>query len=123
MTLNDASRQLAQVLRTENDLLRAGDADGAARLLPQKQRAAQALRDALPGSSPDAEWAGLLRALAEENRTLLHHAMDVQARILEMVARAARSAAPGPVGYGARGALRPGTARSSIGAMAMALRA
>ncbi len=42
----------------------------------------------------------------------------MQTRILEMVARAARAAVPGPMRYG-----KAGFPRSSIGAMAMALRA
>lgn len=118
MTLNDASRQLAQLLRTENDLLNAGDAAAAARLLPEKQAATQALQAALPGATPDPHWAALLRDLANENRALLSHAMDVQGRILEMVARAARLAAPGAVRYGNRG-----VKRQDMGAMALAMRA
>jgi hypothetical protein len=116
--LNDAARQLATVLRAENDFLRAGNTAAATALLAQKQAATQALQAALPGNEPDPHWASLLRDLAAENRSLLTQAMDVQSRILEMVARAARAAAPGPMRYG-----KTGTPRSSIGAMAMALRA
>lgn len=116
--LNDAARQLASVLRAENDHLRVHDAVSAAALLPQKQAATQALQSALAGNEADPHWAGLLRNLAAENRTLLTQAIEVQSRILEMVARAARNASPGPLRYG-----KTGAARSSMGAMAMALRA
>jgi flagellar biosynthesis/type III secretory pathway chaperone len=118
VNLNDAARQLATVLRAENDCLRAGNTPGATALLARKQAATQALQAALPGNEADPHWAGLLRDLAAENRTLLTQAMEVQSRILEMVARAARAAVPGPMRYG-----KTGAARSSIGAMAMALRA
>ena len=117
-SLNDAARQLAHVLRQENDLLRAGNAQAAADLLPQKQGATRDLQAALAGSEPDPHWASLLRDLAHENRTLLTQAMEVQSRILKMVARAARAATPGPLRYGARG-----TTRTAMGAMALALRA
>ncbi len=117
-TLNEAARRLAMVLRAENDLLRAHDAAAAVGLLADKQAAAQALQAALAGNEADPHWAGLLRDLAAENRTLLTQAMEVQSRILEMVARAARNASPGPLRYG-----KTGAARSSMGAMAMALRA
>ena len=116
--LNDAARRLATVLRAENDHLRAGNAEAATALLAQKQSATLALQAALPGNEADPRWAALLRDLAAENRALLSQAMEVQSRILEMVARAARAAVPGPVRYG-----RTGSARSGIGAMAMALRA
>jgi hypothetical protein len=116
--LNDAARQLATVLRAENDHLRVHDAAAAAALLPEKQAATQALHSALAGNEADPHWAGLLRNLAAENRALLTQAIEVQSRILEMVARAARNASPGPLRYG-----KTGAARSSMGAMAMALRA
>jgi hypothetical protein len=116
--LNDATRQLATVLRAENDHLRAHDGAAAAALLPAKQAAVQALQSAMASNQADPHWAGLLRDLADENRTLLSQAMEVQSRILEMVVRAARNASPGPLRYG-----KTGAARSSLGAMAMALRA
>jgi hypothetical protein len=57
--LNDAARQLATVLRIENDLLRSGNTQGATALLPQKQAATLALQAALPGNEADPHWAGL----------------------------------------------------------------
>jgi hypothetical protein len=118
LSLNNAARRLATVLRTENDLLRAGHAQAAADLLPQKQTATRDLQAALANNQPDPHWATILRDLAAENRTLLTQAMDVQSRILEMVARAARAAVPRPTRYG-----KTGAPRTPIGAMAMALRA
>lgn len=118
MTFEDAARQLALVLRAENDALAAGAPDTAAQLLPQKQAATAALQAAAPSATVDARVASTLQELAGQNRALLAQAIEVQGRILEMVARAARLAAPAPVRYGAQGA-----PRSSIGAMALALRA
>ena len=118
MTFEDAARQLALVLRTENDHLAAGETDAAARLLPQKEAATAALKSVGPEAVIEARLASTLQDLAEENRTRLAQAIEVQGRILEMVARAARLATPGPVRYGAHG-----NVRSGIGAMALALRA
>ena len=92
MTFDDAARQLALVLRAENDHLAKGEADAAAQLLPQKEAAAAALKQAGPGALIDARVATTLRDLAEENRTRLAQAIEVQGKILEMVARAARQA-------------------------------
>ena len=118
MTLEDAARQLALVLRAENDHLAAGEPEAAVRLLPQKEAATLALKAATPGGTMDLRLAVILRDLAAENRALLAQAIEVQGRILEMVARVARLATPGPVRYGAKG-----KARGSIGGLALALRA
>ncbi len=103
MTLDDAARSLMVLLRQENDLLAAGDAAGAALLLPEKQAAVAALQGALPGAIADARIAAELREVTTRNRALLTGAMQVQGRILEMVARAARAAAPGAVTYAPSG--------------------
>ena len=87
-------------------------------LRPQNVAPTAPLKAAGPGAVIEARVATTLRDLAEENRTRLSQAIEVQGRILEMVARAARQATPGPVRYGARG-----NVRSGIGAMALALRA
>ena len=118
MTLDDAARRLTAVLKEENAALGRGDVAQAMRLLPEKQQAAVDLRAALPGGKPDRATTEALRSLADENATRLLAAIDVQARILEMVARAARHAAPGAVGYGAKG----GMTRQG-GAMAIAIKA
>lgn len=118
MSLEQAGRRLAALLREENALLAANDMDAAVLLVGEKQAALAALERALPGSMTDPAMASELRALAMRNRTLLTQAMQVQGRILEMVARAARAAAPGAVRYGAGG-----TRRTDGGALALTVRA
>ena len=118
MTLDDAARRLVALLRQENDLLFAGDAAGAAKLLPQKHAAVAALQGALPGAIADASMAAELREVTARNRALLTGAIQVQGRILEMVARAARAAAPGATTYAPTGA-----ATQARHAMTLTLRA
>ena len=118
MSTQSATRRMAEVLRTENEALARGDLEGAARLLPDKQDAAAALRDALPDLVPDPEMAALLKRLSTENGERLSLAIAVQGRILELVARAARRGAPSPAQYGRRGVMDPGA-----GARALVLRA
>jgi hypothetical protein len=110
--------RLAIVLRAENDALAQGDAETAIRLLPEKEAAAAALHAALPGGQSDRAQAIQLQALADENRSRLALAIEVQATILEMVARAARTATPGPVNYRANG-----IQAASTGALAFSIRA
>lgn len=89
--------RLCGLLAAENDLLRSLDFAATARLLPAKQAAADALGQA--ASAPAEALApavAALRALAEENRTLLERAMLVQGRVIELIARAACSADPAP---------------------------
>ena len=104
MTLNEAARSLAEVLRAENDALAAQDLVAAGLLLPAKEAAIAGLRAVLPGGSPDPALAAELRDVAAENSARLLQAIEVQGRILELVARAARQATAGAVHYGARGA-------------------
>ncbi len=118
MTPNTPISRLAAVLRLENAALAAHDAQAAAGLLPEKQAATAALQASLAGSVFDPRQAAQLRDLAGENAMRLSRAIDVQGRILEMVARAARQASPGAVAYGAHGATLPGVA-----ALALTLRA
>ena len=118
MQLKSASRRMAEVLRAENAALADGDLVEASRLLPEKTAAAAALRDAIPDAAPDPAMAATLRALSTENGERLSLAIEVQGRILELVARAARSCAPAPTQYGRRGTLA-----GTIGAQALALRA
>lgn len=116
-TLDEATVRLAVVLRAQNDALAAADAAGAARLLPEKVAAVEAVRGAMPGPLSSLANAARLRGLMEENGRRLALAIEVQSRILEMVARAARSAAPGPLLY-SRGRAAPPRA-----AMAFTVRA
>lgn len=120
-----AAARLAQVLTDENAALLALDAPAAAALLTEKLAAARELAEAAaqrPAPRQTPESAGLalrLRDLAEENRRLLEHAILVQGRVLDMVARAARQGAAQSSGrYGASGA-----AAAAGGAMALHVRA
>ncbi|MGI4952371.1 MAG: hypothetical protein ACRYGM_11230 [Janthinobacterium lividum] len=112
--LQDAAGRLARVLTAENAALAAGDLIGAARLLPEKNAAADALRAALPNASPDAGIAARLKRLSDENAERLSLAIEVQGRILELVARAARQSVPQASQYGRRGTTAPGTAAQAI---------
>ena len=118
LTIDTPIRRLALVLRAENDALARNDHEAAAALLPEKRAATAALQVLLPGATPDPRTAAHLRDLAIENAAQLTRAIEVQGRILEMVARAARQAAPGAVRYGAQGATTP-----TMGALALTLRA
>lgn len=124
--LLSAAARLVEVLKAENAALQALDAPAAAALLEEKLAAARALAEAAaqrPASARQTpESAGLalqLRELAEENRRLLEHAILLQSRVLDMVARAARQGAAQTGGrYGASGA-----AAADRGAMALRVRA
>lgn len=118
MNLDQPIRRLALVLRAENDALASGDNAAATKLLPEKQAATAALQAAIPGAAIDPRQAAHLRDLANENAARLTQAIEVQGRIIEMVARAARATAPGDVRYGRHGAAKP-----SMGALALTLRA
>jgi hypothetical protein len=83
---NDAASpavRLAAILSEENAALAALDFPRAVALLPAKTLAAEAVL-----AAPDATAAPLLAPLAEENRRLLQHAMSVQGRVIEIIARA-----------------------------------
>ena len=124
--LLSAAARLVQVLKAENTALQALDAPAAAALLEEKLAATRALAEAAtqrPASARQTpESAGLalqLRDLAEENRRLLERAIQVQSRVLDMVARAARQGVAQSSGrYGASGA-----ATADRGAMALHVRA
>jgi hypothetical protein len=105
--LNDAIQQLAKVLTAENAALTAMDFAAAGALLAPKHAAADALASALRAASAQVAEPALLAelgALAEENRHLLNRAMRVQRRVLDLVARAARSTQT-TARYGAGGRL------------------
>ena len=102
--LHSAVRTLSELLRQENEALLAMDFGRAGALLASKHTAADALAAAWRAASGDIPEADLLKlgALADENRRLLNRAMRVQRRVLDLVAKAARSAHP-PPRYGAGG--------------------
>jgi hypothetical protein len=103
-----AAECLAGTLEAENAALAALDLPRAAAMLEQKKQALAAFTGALGvpvlAGEPIAER---LRALAQDNKTLLERAIAAQGRIIALIARAAAPAA----GYGtpsnARGFTRP----------------
>jgi hypothetical protein len=100
-----AVERLSALLREENAALSAMDFARAGGLLAPKHAAADALAAAWRAAEPDhvaPEAMQALGLLAEENRQLLKRAMRVQRRVLDMVARAAKSAHRTPA-YGAAG--------------------
>jgi hypothetical protein len=100
-----ASR-LAAILTEENAALAALDFPRAAMLLSAKTQAAEAFRVAQATWPDPAEVAALLSELAAENRRLLQCAMDVQGRVIEIVARAIpRALQRSAPCYGAQGRL------------------
>ncbi len=120
-----AAARLVEVLTAENAALRILDAPAAAALLEEKLAAARGLAEVSavrPAAPQTPETAGLalqLRDLAAENRLLLERTIQVQARVLDMVARAARQGAAQSGGrYVASGAAAP-----DRGAMTLHVRA
>lgn len=111
----EAAERLATVLQRENAALAAMDLHGAAVLLPEKQAAAATLLEALAAphppqprpladpAAPLAPHLALLADLANENRRRLEHAIAVQGRVIGLIARALRNAAPPTPRYGATG--------------------
>lgn len=96
--MTDAASALLAVLEAENAALDAMDLAGAAALLGRKQRAAEEFAASAHGVP--AELALQLREAAARNRVLLERGLEVQGRVLAIVASAAR---PATLGYGARG--------------------
>ncbi len=105
VAMSETIDRLSALLVEENTALKAMDFARAGSLLAPKHAAADALaaawRAADPGGVPHDKMRAL-GVLAEENRQLLKHAMRVQRRVLDLVAKAARSA-PQLNRYGAAG--------------------
>jgi hypothetical protein len=103
--LEDAVHAMAKLLTAENKALGDMDFATAGALLAPKHAAADALaaawRAASVSQTPQ-EALIKLGELAEENRRLLNRAMRIQRRVLDLVARAARSSQPA-ARYGASG--------------------
>ncbi|PPQ26184.1 hypothetical protein [Rhodopila globiformis] len=90
----DAASRVAEVLAQENAALQRMDLPVAVALVPAKEAALADLARAapLPASALSPAVLALgrrLADLAEENRVLLERAIGVQARIVQMIARAA----------------------------------
>ncbi len=106
-TMEEAIERLSALLIEENAALEAMDFARAGGLLAPKHAAADALAAAWRAADPTPIPSDTMRALgllAEENRQLLKRAMRVQRRVLDLVAKAARSAPQG-ARYGAGGKL------------------
>lgn len=94
--LTEAVQHLSRLLEEENAALEAMDFARAGALLASKHAAADALAAAWRAAPPDEEQQPALAqlgTLAETNRRLLNRALRVQRRVLDLVARAARSSA------------------------------
>ncbi len=102
-SLFEARLDLQDVLKEENAALSATNLAEAAALLPRKTLAIQNFLAAqAPGSPP--KLGRILTVIAEDNTRLLEHAIQVQARVVEIIARAARrSDEPETQVYGMRG--------------------
>ncbi len=107
-----AASRLERVLLAENAALASLDVNALPALLAEKLAASQDLAAAshqpAPGTSEFTALALRLRDLARENRRLLEHAIEVQGRVMRLVAGAARQASlQGSLRYGAGGQARP----------------
>lgn len=93
----DAARDLEDLLDRENGLLRANDFAAAGRLAERKEALMSRLNlatIAAPAVLSDATFQAIgqrLRQLVQENRKLLQMAMQVQLRLVKLVATAPRT--------------------------------
>lgn len=87
--INDPWEHLASVLGAENDALERLDLARAAGMAEAKAAALAAIAEAAP---PDAERLTALGELARANQCLLERGIATQARVLALVAEAARAA-------------------------------
>jgi hypothetical protein len=97
--LGEAAQHLADTLTLENAALAALDLKRAGAMLAGKQRAVTAFTTALAGTSLDEDsrpMATRLRALTDENKTLLERAIAAQGRVMAVFAQAVAR----PPGYG-----------------------
>jgi len=105
-----AGERLAEALRAENEALAALDLTRAAAMATRTQaRAEGPLRAAAESLAKN------LSSLGQENRNLLETAIELQSRVIETIAGAARPLTAAP-GYG-----RAGKSRPAVQAAAMAL--
>ena len=109
--LRQAAERLAAALDRENQILVALDFGAVAELLQEKRASLDVLRALVPDAETLAldaqdetarELAKRLQSLAATNKHLLEHAIDVQNRVMAVLASAARQLQV-PRGYGARG--------------------
>ena len=91
----DAADRLAEVLAQENAALKRLDFPAAVALVPAKEAALAAMARNPPPAAKRSPAIQTLAGLAEENRVLLERAIEVQTRIVRMVARAIAPAREG----------------------------
>ena len=96
-TMLDAANHLADVLERENLALAALDLAGAAAMLAAKEEAAASFARAWDHASPPSDYAersalgslaARLDAAVRDNRGLLERGIEVQRRVLRVIARA-----------------------------------
>ncbi|HEX3574724.1 MAG TPA: hypothetical protein VHU42_09005 [Rhodopila sp.] len=107
----EAAQRLADILSRENEVLKRVDYVAAVALVPDKEAA---LADLTKSVTPTIKLGTLgqrLVELAAENQVLLERAIEVQTRVVRIVARAA-APPPGKTHYNGRGARVP-SARSA----------
>ena len=92
----DPMERLADVLARENAALRRMDLPAAVALVPQKEAALAEMTREAPQAAMQSPALRTLAGLAEENRVLLERAIEVQTRIVRMVARAIAPSRKGP---------------------------
>jgi hypothetical protein len=80
--------RLADVLARENAALKRMDLPAAVALVPQKEAALAEMTRTAPKAATQSPALRTLAGLAEENRVLLERAIEVQTRIVRLVARA-----------------------------------
>nr|WP_294514238.1 hypothetical protein [uncultured Rhodopila sp.] len=91
----DSVERLADVLARENAALKRMDFPAAVALVPAKEAALAELTRQAPPAAMRSPAIQTLAGLAEENRVLLERAIEVQTRIVRMVARAIAPAREG----------------------------
>ena len=121
MNADAEARRFLALLDTENRWLAAGNAQGAAGMLAEKQKAAAALTAAMMAGPLTPDLLAELKLRTEENARHLRLALAAQSRILEMVAHASVASAPGG-GYGRYGG-RGSTTLPRPSGIALAMRA
>ena len=90
--LISAATHLADTLAEENAALAALDLARAAAMLPRKQQAVAAFTTALTSGGATEPLAQRLRALADENKSLLERAIAAQRRVIARLRARCRAA-------------------------------
>lgn len=121
MTQTAAAEQLANVLAQENEALLRLDFSTAVGLVPAKEAALAGLTRQPAEPPPPASIIQRLRSLATENQILLERAIEVQTRVVRIVARACAPPVSDDLYNGRHGQRRPTAPRTA--ALALSTRA